>query len=148
MPRVEKTALVMHSAEQMYGLVNDIDRYQDFLPWCESSRVLSREGDQMCGEMVIARAGIRQAFTTCNTLAPHRSVHLYLKEGPFSHLQGEWAFTPLREDACKVSLTLEFAFSGKLINAAFGAIFAQIADNMVDAFCKRADALYGDGSAH
>lgn len=143
MPIVEKSALVAHSAAEMYRLVNDVDRYQEFLPWCRASRMVSHEGDQMCGELVVAKAGITQTFSTCNTLVENQCVKLNLKEGPFSKLHGVWEFTPLREDACKVSLKLEFEFSGKLINTAFGAVFSQIANNMVDAFCARANEVYG-----
>jgi ribosome-associated toxin RatA of RatAB toxin-antitoxin module len=139
---VEKSALVQHSAGEMYRLVNDVEQYQDFLPWCKSSRLVSLEGDTMVGELVVAKSGITQSFSTRNTLTKDRLIELQLDEGPFSRLTGQWEFTPLRDDACKVSLRLEFEFSGRLINAAFGAIFSQIANTMVDAFCKRADEIY------
>ncbi|OOZ41982.1 ubiquinone-binding protein [Solemya elarraichensis gill symbiont] len=141
---VEKSALVQHSAGEMYRLVNDVEQYQDFLPWCKSSRLVSLEGDTMIGELVVAKSGITQSFSTRNTLTEDRLVELQLDEGPFSKLTGQWEFTPLRDDACKVSLRLEFEFSGRLMNAAFGAIFSQIANTMVDAFCKRADEIYAN----
>jgi len=139
---VEKSALVQHSAGEMYRLVNDVEHYQNFLPWCKSSRLVSLEGDTMVGELVVSKSGITQSFSTRNTLTKDRLIELQLDEGPFSRLTGQWEFTPLRDDACKVSLRLEFEFSGRLINAAFGAIFSQIANTMVDAFCKRADEIY------
>jgi len=71
-------------------------------------------------------------------------MSLELKEGPFRKLRGDWYFTPLREDACKVELDLEFEFAGFLIDKAFGSVFRHVADNMVDAFCKRADEVYRD----
>ncbi|WP_370738153.1 type II toxin-antitoxin system RatA family toxin [Solemya elarraichensis gill symbiont] len=141
---MEKSALVQHSAGEMYRLVNDVEQYQDFLPWCKSSRLVSLEGDTMIGELVVAKSGITQSFSTRNTLTEDRLVELQLDEGPFSKLTGQWEFTPLRDDACKVSLRLEFEFSGRLMNAAFGAIFSQIANTMVDAFCKRADEIYAN----
>ncbi len=139
---VEKSALVQHSAGEMYRLVNDVEHYQNFLPWCKSSRLVSLEGDTMVGELVVSKSGITQSFSTRNTLTKDRLIELQLDEGPFSRLTGQWEFTPLRDDACKVSLRLEFEFSGRLINAAFGAVFSQIANTMVDAFCKRADEIY------
>jgi ribosome-associated toxin RatA of RatAB toxin-antitoxin module len=139
---VEKSALVQHSAGEMYRLVNDVEHYQNFLPWCKSSRLVSLEGDTMVGELAVSKSGITQSFSTRNTLTKDRLIELQLDEGPFSRLTGQWEFTPLRDDACKVSLRLEFEFSGRLINAAFGAIFSQIANTMVDAFCKRADEIY------
>ena len=142
MPVVKKSALVTHTANQMYDLVNDVESYPEFLPWCSSSTLLSHNENEMCAELEVARIGIRQKFSTCNTLHPHERIDLRLKDGPFRNLQGSWRITPLREDACKVELELEFEFSGKLINTAFGAVFNQIANTLVDAFCKRADEVY------
>lgn len=126
----------------MFELVNDVESYPQFLPWCHSGTLLSRTDTELCGEMEVARAGIRQRFSTCNTLHPYERIEINLKDGPFKQLTGEWRFTPLREDACKVELELEFSFSGALINKAFGAVFNQIANTLVDAFCKRAGEVY------
>ncbi len=144
MPVVNKSALVRHSAVQMYDLVADFESYPQFLPWCRSTRLISRSEDRLCGELEVARLGISQRFSTCNRLLPGERMDIELNEGPFRKLRGGWVFTPLREDACKVELELDFEFSGKLINTAFGAVFNQIADTLVDAFCKRADEVYRD----
>ena len=141
---VNKSALVGHSAAQMYDLVCDIEHYQDFLPWCRSSKLLSQDEDGYCGEMEIARVGISQIFRTCNQITLNERVDILLEDGPFKHLNGYWHFYSLREDACKIELELDFEFSGKLITAAFGVFFTQAANSMVDAFCKRADELYHD----
>lgn len=138
MAHVHKSALVPHSAAEMYDLVNDFLAYPDFLPWCESTRLISRTETELCGEIVVARVGIRQAFSTCNTLYENERVDIELKDGPFRKLTGGWRFTPLREDASKVELELDFEFSGKLIDKAFGAVFERIANSLVDSFCKRA----------
>lgn len=143
MPVVNKSALVSHSARQMYDLINDVQAYPEFLPWCRSTRLISRDETKLCGELEVARVGIRQKFSTCNLLYPYERIEIRLLEGPFKHLQGEWRFTALREDACKVELELEFGFTGKLINSAFGRVFSQIANTLVDAFCKRAKEVYG-----
>lgn len=142
MPRVEKSALVPFPAAVMYELVNDVESYPEFLPWCSSGRLLSRTDTELCGEIEVARAGIRQTFSTCNLLYPHERIDLRLREGPFKSLHGNWTFESLREDACKVTMVMEFEFSGRLINAAFGAVFAQVANTLVDAFCRRARALH------
>ncbi len=139
---VEKTALVHHSAQQMYDLVADVGAYQDFLPWCRSSRLLSSSETQICGEIEVARAGISQKFSTCNNIEPGKRMTISLIEGPFKSLEGAWDFIELNDQACKVCLRLEFEFSGKLINAAFGKVFSVIANDMVDAFCKRANEVY------
>jgi ribosome-associated toxin RatA of RatAB toxin-antitoxin module len=127
----------------MYALVNDVDSYAEFLPWCRSSRIVSQTDGGYIGEIEVAKAGIVQSFQTRNILTPEKQVRISLEEGPFRHLHGDWNFIALRTDASKVELTLEFEFSGKLMNAAFGAVFSQIANSMVDAFCKRAGEIYG-----
>ncbi|HEC17313.1 MAG TPA: type II toxin-antitoxin system RatA family toxin [Sedimenticola sp.] len=140
---IHKSALVPYSAAQMYGVINDIESYPDFLPWCHSSRLISQTEREQCGQLEVARAGIRQKFTTRNRLHPNKRIEIRLEEGPFSKLEGEWRLTELRPDACKVELVLEFEFSGKLINSAFGRVFGQIATTLVDAFCGRLNELYG-----
>ncbi len=133
----------MYSAGQMFDLVNDVESYPDFLPWCSSTTLLSRTEDKVCAELEVARMGVSQKFSTCNQMVPGKHMDIQLVEGPFKHLVGRWEFKALREDACKVELELDFDFSGKLINAAFGTVFNQIANTLVDAFCKRADEVYG-----
>ena len=142
MAGVRKSALVPHSAGQMYALVNDVDAYAEFLPWCRSSRIVTLTGNGYIGEIEIAKAGIVQSFQTRNILTPEEQVRISLEKGPFKHLHGDWNFIPLRADASKVELILEFEFAGKIMNAAFGAVFSQIANSMVDAFCKRAGEIY------
>nr|WP_274608900.1 type II toxin-antitoxin system RatA family toxin [Lamprobacter modestohalophilus] len=141
---VKKSALVRHSAQQMFDLVADVEGYPRFLPWCHSAALLSRDEHELCGRIEVARLGVRQVFSTCNKLEPPERMYLRLKDGPFRKLSGVWTFTRLREDACKVELQLDFEFSGRLIDKAFGSVFGQIANSMVDAFCKRADEVYGD----
>ena len=127
----------------MYALVNDVASYPEFLPWCRSSRVVTLTGDGYIGEIEVAKAGIVQSFQTRNLITPEERVSITLEEGPFKHLHGDWRFIALREDASKVELKLEFEFTGRIMNAAFGAVFSQIANSMVDAFCKRAGEIYG-----
>jgi len=143
-PLVKKSALVRHSAQQMFDLVADVEGYPRFLPWCQGATLLSRNDDELCGRIEVARLGVRQVFSTCNKLEPPERMYLDLKDGPFRKLSGVWTFTPLREDACKVELELDFEFSGRLIDKAFGGVFGQIANSLVDAFCKQADEIYGD----
>lgn len=143
MTTVTRSALVMHSAREMYDLVNDCESYPEFLPWCSNATLLESSETHMVGKLEISKAGIRHSFTTRNTLqAPHR-IHLQLVDGPFKKLEGNWSFEALSEDACKVSLTMEFEFAGKLLSMALGGVFNQAANTMVEAFCKRADIVYG-----
>jgi ribosome-associated toxin RatA of RatAB toxin-antitoxin module len=142
MPRVHKSALVRHSAAQMFGLVKDVGRYPQFLPWCHSTRVIRESEREICAELVVARLGIRQSFSTCNQFEPDRWMGIELRDGPFRKLRGDWRFLALRADACKVELEMEFEFSGAIIDKAFGGVFNHIANALVDAFCKRADEVY------
>lgn len=126
----------------MFDLVYDVGSYPKFLPWCQSSCVLSETDEKICGQIEVARMGIRQTFSTCNRFERDKWMTLDLLDGPFRKLTGCWRFTALREDASKVELELEFEFSGKLIDKAFGSVFHQIANTLVDAFCKRAEEVY------
>lgn len=141
--KVERSALVKHPAEKMFELVDRVEDYPDFLPWCSGSRVIRLTHTETVGEIHIARAGFHKTFSTCNHNIPHQKIELKLREGPFSHLEGAWEFHHLREDACKISLMLEFEFSNRLANVAFAKIFHHICNTMIESFCSRADSLYG-----
>jgi ribosome-associated toxin RatA of RatAB toxin-antitoxin module len=140
---VQKSALVKYSARQMYDIVDDIESYPAFLPWCEGSRVLVREGDLVDGELKISKGGFQKIFSTRNLNTPGECIKMTLLEGPFSSLEGIWQFIPLREDASKISLDLEFEVAGKLAQLAFGPVFNQICNTMVSSFTQRAKELYG-----
>lgn len=143
MSKVNKSALVPYSAAQMFDLVNDIESYPKFLPWCRSARVVSRAENELQASIEMAKGRVHKSFATRNRLHPPERIELQLVEGPFSRLQGVWQFQALREDACKVSLHLEFEFANALLRAALGPIFNHIADTLVDSFCQRAKQIYG-----
>jgi len=140
---ISKTALIPYSAEKMYDLVADVDNYQNFLPWCGGSKVLSKTDDEVKGQVVIQHMGMNKTFTTLNRMQKNKMIEMRLVDGPFRHLEGFWRFDALDENGCKISLDLEFEFSNKVMSMAFGPIFSQIANSMVDAFCKRAIVIYG-----
>lgn len=140
--QIDKSALVMHSAERMFALVNDIARYPEFLPWCSAAEVHKEAPDEITASLEIARSGIRHRLTTRNQLEAPTRIHMSLVDGPFQNLRGRWTFQPLDETACKVVLSLEFEFSGSLSRMTFGTVFKQAANTMVDAFCRRADDVY------
>mgnify|MGYP003503090423 FL=1 len=143
MPQIERSALVFYSCKQMFDLVNDVASYPQFLPGCSASQVLSVEGHVQTARLEVSKAGIRQHFTTRNTLTPHEHVALHLVDGPFRFLRGGWTFQPLNEQACKVILSLEFEFSSKLVEFAFGKVFTELTGVMVQAFTERAKQVYG-----
>ncbi len=143
MKTINRNALVPYSAAEMFALVDDIDAYQSFLPWCKSSKVLSRDQDVVRGSIELSKGGIEKGFTTLNRAQKHKMIEMRLEEGPFHHLEGFWRFDALDEQACKISLLLEFEFSSKLLDLTVGPVFNQIANSLVDAFCKRAIEVYG-----
>lgn len=142
MPQVTRSALVSFSADQMYALVNDVARYPEFLPGCSGSRVLELSSTTMVASVDVAKAGISKTFTTSNQLTDGTSIMMELVDGPFRKLQGGWSFIPLDEQACKVELKLEFEFSSRMIEMAFGKIFNDLTSNMVSAFTQRAKQVY------
>jgi len=142
---IQRSALVHYSAAEMYALVNDVAAYADFLPWCRSSKVISESGAEMVASVEIARGLLNQTFTTRNTLVKDRRIELQLVDGPFKKLHGVWRFEPLKTDnACRVSLELEFEFDSAMISLAAKPVFTQIANSLVDAFVKRAVQVYGE----
>jgi ribosome-associated toxin RatA of RatAB toxin-antitoxin module len=140
---VQKSALVKYSAQQMYDLVEDIESYPKFLPWCSGSRILRRDGNIVEGQIEIAKAGFHKTFTTRNRQDHGGKIQISLLDGPFKSLEGFWSFMPLREDASKISLDLEFEIAGTFASMAFGPVFNQICNTMVSSFTQRAKALYG-----
>jgi ribosome-associated toxin RatA of RatAB toxin-antitoxin module len=142
MAQISRSALVPYSAEQMYRLVNDVDAYPEFLPGCTGSRVLDNNGDQMTAAVDVSKAGISKTFTTRNTLISNQSILMQLVDGPFRKLTGGWHFTSLGDDACKVELSLDFEFTNMLVEMAFGRIFKELANSMVQAFSQRAKEVY------
>ncbi len=143
MTQVDRSALVLHSAEQMFDLVDRVERYAEFLPGCVRTEVISRTDDELVATLHLAKGGLKYQFSTRNQLERPGRMTLQLEEGPFSRLQGEWRFIPLSDEACKVVLHLEFEIGGKLTALAIGKLFEQVASNMVDVFVSRADQVYG-----
>jgi ribosome-associated toxin RatA of RatAB toxin-antitoxin module len=128
----------------MFVLVDDVSSYVEFLPWCGGSEVLEGDGsDEKVAKVDISFKGIRQSFTTRNKLTSARSIDMELVDGPFNHLVGRWEFEELSEEACKISLFVEFTFSNRVAEMAIGPLFKQITGSMVDAFVLRAKDIYG-----
>ncbi|WP_188859091.1 type II toxin-antitoxin system RatA family toxin [Marinobacterium nitratireducens] len=142
MTRVERSALVFHTAEQMFELINDVRAYPQFLPWCASVDVIRDTDEELVARLHLSKAGLKYSFATRNRLEHPVKMTIELVEGPFSTLSGVWTFKPLSDEACKVSLDLSFDFTGKLTGLAMGKVFNQVATTLVDAFVTRADQIY------
>lgn len=142
MPAINRSALVMFSAEQMYQLINDVKAYPQFLPGCTDSKIIAATDSSMVASLLVSKGGVKKWFTTENTLITNQKISMTLKDGPFKSLVGHWVLTPLSEEACKVSLDLDYEFSNRIIELAFGKVFNSLVNNMVLAFTTRAKEVY------
>ena len=145
MVTVERNALVGYGADELYALVEDVEAYPAFLPWCAGVEVNSRDGPRAIVSLHIRYRGVRQRFTTRNTFTPGERIEMTLVDGPFRSLHGVWRFVPLGRQACKVELTLAYELASPLLARAVGPTFNLIANTLVDAFVRRAEALHGSG---
>ncbi|MEM8766610.1 MAG: type II toxin-antitoxin system RatA family toxin [Pseudomonadota bacterium] len=142
MATVSRSALLPYAAADVFAIVNDVLRYPEFLPWCSDASVLEESPTEMLATLSLSAKGMTQSFTTRNRLTPHERIEMVLVSGPFRELSGGWTFTRLGADeGCRVALDLEFQLSG--MKALLGAAFNRAADQMVDAFCTRANELLG-----
>jgi ribosome-associated toxin RatA of RatAB toxin-antitoxin module len=143
MKRIARSAIVEHPPGTMFALVERIEAYPEFLPWCREARVLERAGARTVATLTVGVKGLRYAFTTENENRPPSAIDLRLVQGPFRQFAARWRFEPLGERAARIRFEMEFAFAGALVARALGPLFDGIADSMVDAFRRRADALHG-----
>ena len=139
---VHKTVFVAYSTEQMFALVEQVENYPQFLPWCGEVKVAERSEQGLTATLSINYHGIKQQFTTRNINQRPQLMQMNLVEGPFKQLSGCWKFTELRADACKIEFDLNYEFSSKLLEHLIGPVFSKIANSFVDSFCARADVLY------
>lgn len=139
MPTIRRSALVEHSARRMFDLVNDVAAYPRRFDWCEAAQIIAVDEARLVARLDLGLGGLRTWFTTENTLSPPHHIDMHLVDGPFRRLSGRWEFHALDESACKVSLSLDFEPSMKLLTPAFTLGFQGLADRMVDDFVRVAD---------
>jgi ribosome-associated toxin RatA of RatAB toxin-antitoxin module len=138
MKRIARSAIVEHSAAEMYRLVDDIEAYPSFLPWCASVSVHERRPGSTRATLTARLGALRQSFTTQNVNIPGEAIEMRLVEGPFRRFRGEWRFVPLGEHACRIEFTLEYEFKSRTLGRLLAPLFDGIADTMVEAFVRRA----------
>ncbi len=143
MKRIDRSAIVEHSAAQIFALVEDIEAYPRFLPWCVAARVEERAAAGTRATLTVGVPGLRQSFTTLNRSRPGEAIDLSLVQGPFRRFAAAWRFTPLSERASRIEFSLEYDFSSRALAKLLEPLFARIADTMVDAFTQRAARVYG-----
>ena len=142
MRSVDKSVLVRYSAQQMYDLVERIEDYPKFLPWCGGVAILEREPGRTLARIDIDFHGVRAHFTTANRNRPSEQIVVELVNGPFRRLDSTWQFRALEPGACKVEFELDYEFATPVLEALIGPVFSHIANSFIDAFVKRAAAVY------
>ncbi len=142
MTRVQRSALMPYSAAKIYRMVNDVDAYPEFIPWCVKCNTDKVSETEKQASMYFAKRGIKASVTTRNELMQDKAITMHLIKGPFKHLFGEWQFTSIDENSCKVELDMQFTFSNRLYEMSFGPIFNQVANKLVTLFSERAKYLY------
>ncbi len=142
MVKVEKNVLVPHSAEQMFTLVDRVEDYQAFLPWCGGIDLIERSEQTTTATIFIDYHGLKQSFTTQNQKQFPNKMEMQLKDGPFKHFNGQWQFISLNENACKIEFILEYEFSNALLGKIISPVFSHIANTFVDSFVTRAEQVF------
>ncbi len=140
---IHRSATVPYTASEMFALVDAIEDYPKFLPWCLSCEIHSRTPIEVNATVELAMGGLHRKFTTCNRTHKDKMIEIRLVNGPFRHLEGFWRFDGIGEKQSQVTFDLEFEMSNKLVSLAFDPIFHQIANSLVHAFIQRAEQVYG-----
>lgn len=143
MTRVQRSALLPYSATKIYEMINDVNAYPEFLPWCIKCETEEASETEKHATMHFAKRGIKTSVTTRNELIKNEKITMHLLKGPFKHLLGQWQFSSIDENSCKVELDMQFAFSNRLYEMSFGPIFNQVVNKLVSCFSERAKHLYG-----
>jgi ribosome-associated toxin RatA of RatAB toxin-antitoxin module len=138
MKRIARSAIVECSAAAFYAMVEDVEAYPSFLPWCAAAQVRERTPGRTVATLSLSAKGIRQSITTENRNRPGRAIDMRLLEGPFKRFGAHWRFTPLSAAAAKVEFALEYEFSSRVVAALLDPVFKRLADSTVEAFAQRA----------
>jgi ribosome-associated toxin RatA of RatAB toxin-antitoxin module len=137
MREVKRSALVAQPPSRLFALINDIESYPRFLPWCTHARVQSRSEHEIVASIGVKQGPLHGEFTTRNELEPDKRIVMHLVSGPFKMLEGQWVLTPIGPDGCRVELTMRFAFKSALSAVLFEHKFAETVGSLVEAFVTR-----------
>ena len=139
MHNIHKSAIVLHPAEKMFQLVDSVENYPQFLPWCGSTQIIERDKEKTIASIEINYKGIRQTFTTKNTKKQNQEMMIKLIDGPFKSLSGQWMFKNIDKDSCQIELKLEYEFSNIILEKLISPVFNMIANTFIDEFIKEAN---------
>jgi len=143
MTEISKTAVVPYTPSEMYALVNDIESYPVFLPWCTAAKISNKKDESLIATLSLAMGKIKQSFTTENIMREGSRIDMRLIEGPFKHLTGYWKFNPEDEQSCHIQLHMNYEFKNKIIKYTLGKMFYTVMNTMVESFVQRAQQVYG-----
>ena len=143
MANIKHSTVVPYSAEQMYALVNDVERYPEFIPWCIESEVIDPTENELKARLCFSGHGFTKFFTTRNRLEKNKSININLVDGPFKQLEGGWYFEDLGSGRSRISVDMSFEFSNRMVAMLIGPLFQTAADSLIEAFKQRADQVYG-----
>lgn len=144
MTEISKTTIVPYTPSEMYILVNDIESYPVFLPWCTAAKILHQQEESLTATLSLALGKIKQSFTTENTMQDGTRIEMQLIDGPFKHLSGYWKFNSEDEQSCYIQLHMNFEFRNKIVKHTLGKAFYKVIDTLVESFVLRAQQIYGD----
>ena len=142
MPQHTEKRFLPYSAEQLFDLVADIERYPEFLPWCVGARILRRDGDVLKADVIVGFKMLRETFTSKVTLNRDSDIQVEYQKGPFKHLDNKWNFVAM-DGGCEIDFFIDFEFRSRLLRNIMGPLFGEAVRRMVDAFESRAKAVYG-----
>jgi len=142
MRQVKRSAYIGYSSEQMFLLVDDVDSYPNFLPWCTGTKIHERLDKKLCATIELSKSGVTTRFTTLNTMSQFKSIDLTLQDGPFSYFEGGWRFDDLGSEGSKIRFELEFKFKNSILDMSLGPFFESVCDDLVNAFVLRAQEIY------
>lgn len=140
---IERSAIVAYSQRQMFELVNGIEEYSRFIPWCPATHIFERTETEVEASIEVSWSGVHKSFTTRNKLHRFDRMDIALVSGPFRRLEGHWEFQALGDEGCKVCLKLEFELAGNFMDRMLQPLFHHMANSLVEVFCKRAVEVYG-----
>lgn len=138
---IKRDIVVPYTPGEMFDLVNGIEDYPHFVPWCKSAEILKRDEDELHAKLAFARGSLHKSFTTRNLIQKDKMIEMRLLDGPFQHLEGFWRFEAV-EEGCHVLFDMEFEFPNRLMTMAFSPMFTPVANSLVDVFKKRAEEIY------
>jgi ribosome-associated toxin RatA of RatAB toxin-antitoxin module len=144
MTNISKTLRVPFTAQQMYALINDIEAYPDFLPWCKAATVHHKSDVDLKATLCLSKGPLSHSITTQNTMQPHSQINMMYSAGPFKNCAGSWRFVPVQQnEQCDIIFNFEYEFANRLTAFAIEPIFFPISNTLIDAFYQRAIQIYG-----